>query len=111
MKQRIRLTESSLKRMIKESVRQVLNEWKDWNDDPEGRDEIYDNEALMYVRFAIDEGEFDDEIFDEKWCSIQIDKAREMDNRFTASTSLDSNFADSISRAISNRRKYLQSMN
>ena len=62
-KQVIRLTESDLHRIIKESVNQVLNEETKNSKDP------YDIVFLSdYTPKDIIDGQFDDMIWDDKWC-------------------------------------------
>ena len=91
-KNTIRLTESELKRVISESVKRVLNEvhieYNEYGEplyvegDPEDYgDDFYDEEEEMYYRQSraqklareIKDGQWDNEIFNEKWYNKYVD--------------------------------------
>ena len=71
MKQKIKLTESSLKRMIKESVKKVLNEDYDYKSDFEDGGNLYDRETY---------GMNDDEVSNWQREEVLADKKYKNDN-------------------------------
>lgn len=96
MKRRIRLTESDLHRIIKESVNRVLNEDYEFGYNEYGEPGYYSrnyptyNDRIQDIALSIHEGDSDDMIWDEDWYEDMMRKDEPM-----------------ITQAIEDRRCYL----